>query len=94
MNLRGRSLGKALRHMRTLAGLTQQEVAKEMGYGTAQFISNWERGISAPPDQAIGRLATVFGVKPTRLIDVIIDYEIATLKDRRRELVKMAGKRR
>lgn len=93
MNLRGRSVGKALRHMRILSGLTQRDVALDLGYASAQFISNWERGISTPPDQALGRLATLFGIKPTRLIDVIIDYEIATLKDRRRDLVKMARRK-
>ncbi len=93
MNLHGRAVGRALKHMRTLAGLTQKDVSTALGYSSAQFISNWERGISTPPDETLGRLATLFQVKPTRLIDVIIDFELATLKARRRELVRITRRK-
>jgi len=30
-------------------GITQRELSQKMNYSTAQFISNWERGVSHPP---------------------------------------------
>lgn len=42
-------LGTHLQQERTSQGITQRALADELGYSSAQFISNFERGISAPP---------------------------------------------
>lgn len=41
-------LGEWLATQRKKAGLTQQELAEKLNYNE-QFISNWERGKSKPP---------------------------------------------
>ena len=56
-DLRVKIIGKFLKEKRTKAGLTQQEVALGLSYDTAQFVSNWERGISLPPLVALPKLA-------------------------------------
>lgn len=38
-----------LKRYRKQAGFTQAELAKKLGYKSAQFVSNWERGVSALP---------------------------------------------
>lgn len=50
-------LGESLMQARVRNGLTQREVSQELGYSSAQFISNFERGISAPPLKKIQILA-------------------------------------
>lgn len=49
-----------LRLLRSNARLSQGDVAKAMGYTSAQFVSNWERGLSVPPASAFEQLAKIF----------------------------------
>lgn len=56
------TLGGYLKRKRGEAGLSQIEVAELLKYGSAQFISNWERGLAEPPMQALTKL-----VKPLNL---------------------------
>lgn len=51
-----KSLGEILKEARELKGMTQYEVAKKLRYGSAQFVSNWERDISEPPLKDLKRL--------------------------------------
>lgn len=67
------SLGKVLKQMRETAGLSQREVAIELGYGTPQFLSNWERDISHPPINSIRKLAKLYGVDAELLFGLISD---------------------
>lgn len=48
-DVRAATIGKFLRDARVSAGLTQRDVSAKMGYTSAQFVSNWERGVCAPP---------------------------------------------
>lgn len=50
-------LGTFLKKARVQAGLTQKNLADYLGYSSAQFISNFERGISMPPLSKLGRMA-------------------------------------
>lgn len=52
--------GIKLKEYRKNAGLSQKEVSDEMGYKTAQFISNWERGLSFPPIVELKKLAQIY----------------------------------
>lgn len=38
-----------LKEKRKQAGLSQRAFANLLGYSSPQFISNWERGLAAPP---------------------------------------------
>lgn len=51
-----------MRDARIKAGLSQGELAEALGYKSAQFVSNWERGVSSPPLALLRKLATVLGV--------------------------------
>ncbi len=41
--------GQFLKEKRLTVGLSQGKVAKSLGYSSPQFVSNWERGLAAPP---------------------------------------------
>jgi len=60
-------IGKELKRLRIKAGLKQKDVAKELGYSSPQFISNWERGISSPPVKIIKELANLYKTSPDKL---------------------------
>src|SRR6185312_16414957 len=86
-DLRRRIVGKFLRQSRLHAGLTQWDVAHHLQYSTAQFISNWERGVSLPPLDALPRLATLFGVPGREMIDTMHEYQEQMLKLSKRQLL-------
>lgn len=81
----GKSLAQFLKLARTRAGFSQRDVAEHLGYATPQFISNWERGVSAPPISVLKTLAKLYGVEAEEMFQVVLEYEIAiTIEDLRR----------
>ncbi len=69
-------LAKFLKEKRTLAGLSQKDVATALGYSTSQFISNWERGISQPPIHTLRKLAQMYAVSPDQMFQVLLSATI------------------
>jgi len=55
-------LADFLKQKRVAAGLSQRDVADKLGYSTPQFISNWERGVSHPPINALKKLGELYKV--------------------------------
>lgn len=61
--------GQRLRAARIAAGLSQSQVARELGIRTPT-VSDWERGLSAPRPVMIPRLARLYQVTPFKLLGV------------------------
>ena len=55
---------------RLAANLTQAKIAFHLGYRSSQFVSNWERGISLPPNDEILRLAAYMNADPVEMVDL------------------------
>jgi len=72
-------LASYLKHKRILAGLSQGEVAKTLGYSSAQFISNWERGISSPPSNIIPQVADLYHLSVDEFVLVLLKEQEAAL---------------
>ena len=68
-------LGEYLQSGREKAGLTQKEVAEELEYSTAQFISNFERGIAAPPLRKLKRIIEMYSISPQKVMNMILEHE-------------------
>jgi transcriptional regulator with XRE-family HTH domain len=68
-----RSLNTFLKEARSKAGLSQKDVSDELGYTTAQFVSNWERGLSTPPGRTLRKLAKLYKVGAEELYDVLLN---------------------
>ena len=84
------SLSKFLKEKREECGLSQLEVAEQLGYSSAQFVSNWERGIVAPPIDTIAVLIDLYKLTPGHVIQKIVedtkiylDGHLSTLKKRK-----------
>lgn len=88
-DLRKRIVGRFLRMRRVKAGLTQLDVARHLQYTTAQFISNWERGISMPPLDTLPRLSALLKVPAREFIETLSEYEEQVLKLHKKQLVAL-----
>ena len=89
MTPQAKQLAELLKQKRIRAGLSQRDVSDALGYSTPQFISNWERGISTPPMDAIPKLAEIYLSDIEDLGSAIIEFAVA---DYRAQLVrKFAG---
>lgn len=82
-------LADFLKQKRVSAGLSQRDVADKLGYSTPQFISNWERGVSHPPINALKKLGELYKVSADDLFEVTLN---ATVQDVTQDLRrKFAG---
>lgn len=73
--LRRRVIGAFIKGHRADAGVTQEQLADALGYSTAQFVSNWERGVSMPPLKSLPLLARTIGVSSKAMIDLMDRYQ-------------------
>ena len=89
-------LAKFLRASRANADLSQLEVSNHLGYSTPQFISNWERGVSAPPIETIGTLARLYRISDEELFDILqkvtLDQVAHNLRERFMATKKVSNK--
>jgi transcriptional regulator with XRE-family HTH domain len=67
-----REMAGFLKESRMAAGLTQTEVASKLGYSSAQFVSNWERGLSSPPIKTLARLIKIYKVNPNVVMELCL----------------------
>jgi transcriptional regulator with XRE-family HTH domain len=65
-------LGSYLKISRERAGLTQDQVARHCGYTSAQFVSNWERGIASPPAKTLKKLVALFDLPKKHVLKLIL----------------------
>lgn len=84
-------VSKFLKDARAKARLTQWDVARNLKFTTAQFVSNWERGVSYPSPDSYVQLAQVLRVPLKRLINVIYAEQEMKLKTQKKALLKQLG---
>ena len=77
-----------MKQSRLRSGLTQWQVADQLDYQSAQFVSNWERGLSQPPSDKIAQLAELYDIPVGDIANVILSCQEEILAHRRRELCK------
>lgn len=72
--------GKWIKKTREGRDLSQSLVAEKVGYDSGQFVSNWERGLSLPPDAVAAKLAKALGLPYRVLLDEIYATKQRDLK--------------
>lgn len=75
MNLR-----EKIKEARTEKGLSQQKLAKTLGYSSGQFVSNWERGLSYPPVDRLAKMALIFNFNEEEILKQYLEEIIAIKK--------------
>lgn len=69
-------LGAYLRQKRIEAGYSQVDLAKILGYSSSQFVSNWERGLSAPPGDGLQVLIKLLKLNRETVVNSMVqDYK-------------------
>jgi transcriptional regulator with XRE-family HTH domain len=83
--IRKAPLADWLREARERSGLSQSQVAQELGYSSPQFISNWERGLSSPPIPKFKKLCKLYSLSLDEAYEKLLQ---ATLDEVERKLRK------
>ena len=73
-------LTNKLRSLRTAKGITQEQLAKEMGV-TAQAVSKWERGTTMPDVSMLPELSVFFGVSLDELFGMTEEKEYERIQN-------------
>lgn len=82
-------LGEYLKQKRLKANLSQWDVAKKLGYSSAQFISNWERGVANPPINALRKIGELYSISPEDLFEMTLQNVVEEVTvDLRRKFFK------
>lgn len=68
------AMSEFLRNKRIAASLSQADVAKELGYSSPQFISNWERGLVLPPLATLPQLLKLYNLNRNEVIDLLLQH--------------------
>lgn len=68
-----------LKAARIRAKLSQRSVSDALGYTTAQFVSNWERGVSTPPIKDLKQLSKLYKVNFDDLSARLINHKMSEL---------------
>lgn len=77
-------LGEFLQSKRIKAGLSQGDVATKLGYSSPQFISNFERGLCAPPLNKLKLLVQLYDLNGEEVLKLM-------LKEHEKHLRKSLG---
>lgn len=70
---------------REMAGLSQGDVSKVMGFSSPQMLSNIERGISHPTPEMLKVMAKLYSIEYDYLCAVLIDKKV---EEYRAKLIK------
>lgn len=73
MRAKKMTLNAYLKEKRVASGLSQSEVASELGYTSPQFVSNWERGLVRPPLETLSVLTDLYKISKNEVIEMILD---------------------
>lgn len=81
MSERFAKLASYLKTARVRANLSQTDVAKKLGFTGPQFVSNWERGLAAPPLTSLKKLAGIYGIDPESVFKMILSEVEAQMRE-------------
>jgi transcriptional regulator with XRE-family HTH domain len=74
------TFGKFLLNARTQSGLSQLALARELGYTSPQYVSNWERGVCGPPLDKLNDLSRLLRIDSKVVMKMILDDTEAYLR--------------
>ena len=85
-------LGNYLKAKRLAAKLSQSDASRALGYSGPQFISNFERGLCAPPIGKLKILIDLYNISPKELTYLLmkeqrkyIDFHLSKAKGLRKK---------
>mgnify|MGYP001574594655 CR=1 FL=1 len=73
------AFGEKIKQIRLEKGLTQEQVANELGYPTNTYISDVERGRFIPQPDKLEKMAKAFGMSFEEMEDVLLESKLQDL---------------
>lgn len=67
------NLGQYLKKRRLAEGYSQSQLARSLGSLHVQFVSNWERGLCAPPVHSLSRVISVLKLQREKVVEVMVE---------------------
>ena len=64
-------MGRFLRDKRIKLGLTQRQVADELGY-EPQFVCNWERNKGDIPKKKLKKICSIYKITPKDVLSYLV----------------------
>jgi len=83
------NFGQKLRQLRKQKGLTQQQLARKLGYKTNSYISDVESGHFIPSREKLKKIANALGVPFKVLDDMLLESRLETLGIKKPELISL-----
>lgn len=74
-------IGKFIKVRRTELGLSQNDLARSLGYNTSQYISNIERGLASIPFAKIQEMSALLKVDYRHLLNLKLIEEVPGFKE-------------
>ena len=74
-------LGKKIRQLRFKAGLTQEQLADQLGI-SAQSVSKWENNVAMPDITSLPLLAEILGISIDDLFDLTVEQRLNRIENR------------
>ena len=75
-----KEMGKAIKLKRMEKGISQAQIAEALGYSSPQFVSNWERGVSSPPMNALLVIIEMLGMDKVEVFELLMTEREKQLK--------------
>ena len=66
------NVGTYFRTKRIQSGLSQEKVAKALGYTSIQIVSNWERGLCSPPAKVLNKLTRIYKLDKKEVLEFLV----------------------
>ena len=63
-----------LKEARQKKALSQRDISERLGYNTPQFVSNWERGLSAPPIESLNQISEILELDVFVVKDYVFNF--------------------
>ena len=70
----GNIIGSRIKEVRKAKGITQKQLAKEIGYSSQQSIAHLENSDKAPRYEVVEKIAHALGVHTSELYPPVIDF--------------------
>lgn len=79
------SIGQVIKAARITKGFSQGELANLLGYDSGQFVSDWERGLSAIPMKRLVEISKILELDRNHLFELLLDFSVIRLSENMRK---------
>lgn len=84
-------IGENIKFLRSKSGMSQEELAKKLGYKSYTTITKWESGVSEPTLKVVNKIANLFGISVNDLCYTRLNHPECDNSKKRSAVIKVYG---